>query len=124
MKWFERNIKVGHYFYIILILVIIICFTGNLGSITAGDINGVNINGSTFTQDSTDGTITLDNNGFELLDNTYDEKIFIGITNSGGNHGGNYGVYFQRPDDSFLGGLSYYYTDLILEGKSNVSIIG
>lgn len=55
--------------------------TGNLGSITAGDITGVNITGATILQEGEDGSILLDNTGFHKLDADGHKRISISNEN-------------------------------------------
>lgn len=55
--------------------------TGNLGSITAGDITGVNITGSEILQEGTDGSILLDNTGLHKLDAGGRKRVSISNEN-------------------------------------------
>ncbi|MGP4038326.1 phage tail spike protein [Gracilibacillus sp. D59] len=96
--------------------------TGDLGTINAGTINGVNINGSAFTQSGTNGTITLDNDGF-IFEGT-NSSIEMNVHTTSGYHGDIASLVFKDDMGARAMEIYQYYTDatiraiggLVLEG--------
>ncbi|RBO91122.1 endosialidase-like protein, partial [Paraliobacillus ryukyuensis] len=86
--------------------------TGNLGAINAGTINGVNINGSSFNQTGSNGSITIDANGF-VFDGA-NSSIEMNVEQTSGYHGDVASLVFKDNNNNRALEIYQYYTDSII----------